>query len=327
MNSSTSSSKNAEWKVVAIFVTAFLLFEIVARILAPTLDYDRVHIHALPGIVEEMGDDKRPRVVLLGNSLLMHGADGELLEEEISRAISGPCSITKITPVGTAIRDWNYLYDTYFTEKNTHPDVVVVGFVAHHIPDQCELKMRRLARHFCSLGNLWDCLQQEGPTFDDRAVGALSHFSALYGDQAEHHWGASSFTVPEFGRGTRKINNILDGEARRKARKKAEPNSSPAPPPRTYQKLAHLIETFRKHGVKACFVPMPQPESWEFDPAATEVIVDNGATLIDGRAIAGMKQADFLDGYHLGETGTKRFTHFLAKALAKELSAGTALSP
>ena len=83
--------------------TAFLLFEIVARILAPTLDYDRVHIHALPGIVEEIGDDKRPRVVLLGNSLLMHGADGELLEEEISRAISGPCSITKITPVGTAI--------------------------------------------------------------------------------------------------------------------------------------------------------------------------------------------------------------------------------
>ncbi len=313
--------------MVAVLATAFLLFEIVARILAPTLDYDRVHIHALPGIVEEIGDDKRPRVVLLGNSLLMHGADGELLEEEISRATSGPCSVAKITPVGTAIRDWNYLYDTYFTEQNTHPDVVVVGFVAHHIPDQCELKMRRLTRHFCSLRNLWDCLQREGPTFDDKAVGALSHFSALYGDQPEHHWTVSSFTVPEFRRGARKINDILGGEAGRKARKKAEPDSSAALPPRTYQKLARLIETFRKHGVKAYFVPMPQPESWNFDPAAAEVIVANGATLVDGRAIAGMTQADFPDGYHLGETGTIRFTRFLAKTLADELSAGIALSP
>ena len=313
--------------MAVVFAAAFLLLEIVARILAPTLDYDRVHIHALPRIVEEMNEGEQPRVVLLGNSLLMHGVDGELLEEEISHAISGPCSVTKITPVGTAIRDWNYLYDTYFTEKNTHPDVVVVGFVAHHIPDQYELKMRRLARHFCSLHNLWDCLQQEGPTFDDKAVGALSHFSALYGDQPEHHWGVSSFTIPEFGRSVRKINNILDGQAGRKARENAERDSSSALSPKTYQKLAHLIETFRKHGVKACFVPMPQPESWDFDPSAAEVIIDNEALLVDGRTIKGMTEADFSDGYHLGETGTKRFTLFLAEALAKELSTGTTLSP
>ena len=72
---------------------------------------------------------------------------------------------------------------------------------------------------------------------------------------------------------------------------------------------------------------MPQPESWNFDPSAAEVIIDNNAILVDGRAIKGMTEADFSDGYHLGETGTKRFTLFLAEALAGELSAGTTPSP
>jgi hypothetical protein len=40
-----------------------------------------------------------------------------------------------------------------------------------------------------------------------------------------------------------------------------------------------------------------------------------------------MTGADFSDGYHLGERGTKRFTRFLAEALAEERSAGTTLSP
>ena len=45
------------------------------------------------------------------------------------------------------------------------------------------------------------------------------------------------------------------------------------------------------------------------------------------RLLAGMTGADFSDGYHLGERGTKRFTRFLAEALAEERSAGTTLSP
>ena len=312
MNSSTSSFKHTEWKVLAVVAIAFLAFETVARRFAPVLDYDREHIHAFPEVVEEMSRDERPRILILGNSLLMHGVDSALFEKELAQATSASCSVTKITPVGTAIRDWNYLYDTYFTERDTHPDVVVVGFVAHHVPDQYELKMRRLARHFCSLNNLRDCLREEGQSFDMQALGLFSHFSALYGDQPEWQWIVSPAVIPEFGRSVRKINGLLDIEAERAAAL----NATPAP--RTYRRLSRLMETFRAHGVKAYFVPMPQPEIWDFDPKAAEAIASRGATLIDARAIPGMTQSAFPAGYHHGDTGSIRFTSFLARALADD---------
>ena len=315
MNSSTSSFKHSEWKVLSVLAAAVLLLELLARILAPTLDYDRVHIHSFPMIAERMKVAEEPRIMILGNSLLMHGTDEKLLEKNISHTISSSCSISKVTPVGTAVRDWHYLYQTYFSQQEAHPDIVVIGFVAHHLPDQSELKMRRLARHFCSLKNLGDCLREEGSSFDSKAVGLLSHFSALYGDQPEHQWGVSSVTIPEFGRGVRKINNILDAR------------QSASDPPRTYDKLTQLIRSLRKHGVKAYFVPMPQPRHWTIDPAAVAVIRENGAHLIDGRSIPGMVESEFSDGYHLAETGRTRFTRFLASRLSDELSTTAAPSP
>lgn len=319
MSSSISSFKKTEWKVIVAVILGVLVLEVVARIIAPFLDYNREHIHAFPEIVENMARDEEPQVMIFGNSLLMHGVDEGLLDDEISRATSSSCSVTKITPVSTAIRDWNYLYDTYFTEKNIHPDAVVVGFVGHHIPDQYELKLRRLTHHFCSSNNLGECLENEAPTFDLKALGAISHVSALYGDQEEHQWGVSAFFISNYGSGVNKINNILDAQDERVALEEAAKSSDAGPPPNTYKRLARLIETFKKHNVRAYFVPMPQPELWDLDPAAVETIESNGATLIDARAIAGMTEGDFSDGYHLGKTGTEKFTRFLAQVIAADL--------
>ena len=85
--------------------------------------------------------------------------------------------------------------------------------------------------------------------------------------------------------------------------------------------------SLRKHGVKAYFVPMPQPRHWALDPAAVAVIRENGAHLIDGRSIPGMVESEFSDGYHLAETGRTRFTRFLASRLSDELSTTAAPSP
>ncbi|HCQ38795.1 MAG TPA: hypothetical protein DIV39_06540 [Verrucomicrobiales bacterium] len=320
MSSSTSSFKCTEWKVLAVLAGTMLLLEIIARILAPSLDYDRVHIHTFPEIAEEMQGGVSPRIMILGNSLLLHGVDQTLLQENISTALSRPCSVFKITPVATATRDWHYLYDTYFTQSENHPDIVVIGFVGHHLPDQYELKIRRLTRHFCSLENLGSCLSDEGRSLDERAIGFLSHFSALFGDQRTHQWHVSSATIPQFGPGVSRLNNILDAAQIRPAANRRDDPSTPAPPTRSYRKLTHLIKTLKKHGVDPYFVPMPQPEPWTVDPAARATIEEHGATLIDRAVSPRMQERDFSDGYHLGETGKTRFTSFLASVLSEELS-------
>lgn len=320
MSSSTSSFKRTEWKVLAVLAGTGILLEIIARVLAPTLDYDRVHIHALPEIAEEIKVGESPRIMILGNSLLLHGVDETLLQENISTALSRTCSVSKVTPVATAARDWHYLYDTYFTQSQSHPDIVVIGFVGHHLPDQYELKIRRLTRHFCSLDNLGSCLSEEGRTLDERAIGFLSHFSALFGDQRTHQWGVSSATIPQFGPGVSRLNNILDAAQTRPAPPQRGDPSTRAPLTRSYRKLADLIKTLKAHGVKPYFIPMPQPEPWTVDPEARATIEEQGATLIDRSVNPRMGRSDFSDGYHLGETGKTRFTSFLASVLSEELS-------
>ncbi|MCH2331634.1 MAG: hypothetical protein MK312_08875 [Roseibacillus sp.] len=304
-----------------------LLLEIIARVLAPTLDYDRVHIHSFPEIAEEMRSGKRPRIMILGNSLLLHGVDSALLEENISNSLSRPCSVSKVTPVATAARDWLYLYDTYFTQSGSHPDIVVIGFVGHHLPDQYELKLRRLARHFCSLENLGSCLDEESPSLDGRAIGILSHFSALFGDQRTHQWGVSSAVIPQFGKGASRLNNILDAAKNHPAGKKEPSITGNESPGRTYRKLNQLIRALKTHGVEPYFVPMPQPEPWTIDPTARAVIEENGATLMEGPVNPPIGKRDFSDGYHLGETGKTRFTSFLSSVLSEKLSNTESSSP
>ena len=319
MSSSTSSSKYTEAKVIGAVLLAVLALEVFSRQFASVLDYDRAHIHAFPEIVKSMGQANQPRVLIYGNSLVMHGVDDGLLSEELSKATSASASVSKISPVGTAVRDWIYLYDTYFAETEIHPEVVVVGFVAHHLSDHGELKMRRLARHFCSARNLPACLRDETNTFDERALGALSHVSAIYGDQQELQWGSVHWFIPEYSQGVRQINRFLDAKAGAEAKKNSDKNPELQPPAKTYQDITRLIAQFREHNVKAYFVPMPQPEIWDLDPALIETVESNGATLVDARAIAGMNDADFSDGYHLGESGREKLTRFLAEVLSAEL--------
>ena len=118
----------------------------------------------------------------------------------------------------------------------------------------------------------------------------------------------------------RKINHLLDARAAKDARRKQNEAGTNAPPQKTYKQLARLIETFNKHGVRAYFVPMPQPEVWNLDPNLVQTVEAGGATIVDARAIEGMTEKDFSDGYHLGESGTEKFTRFLSEALANDLT-------
>ncbi len=44
-----------ELRVVAVVVGFIIVLEIIARIIAPTLDYDRENIHAFPEVIADLG--------------------------------------------------------------------------------------------------------------------------------------------------------------------------------------------------------------------------------------------------------------------------------
>jgi hypothetical protein len=303
-----------ELRVVAVVLVFIAALEAIARWVAPVLDYDRKHIHALPEIISQLAERAKtsghPRVVFFGNSLVMHGLDEGIFHDELQHLNGPPMETTKITPVGTAMLDWIYLFQRYFPSPESLPDVLIVGFVAHHIHDQEPIKIRRLSRHFVAPQDFPALWRTDLQDFHDVAQSSLCGVSALAGDQPEHQLILLNACVPEYQAGVKANNRLVAAAAERKA-----PPAAVAV--ETFQRMDRFIQLCRSRGVKIFFVPMPQPERWTVNPAAIQLTEDHAMGFLDARAIDGMTEADFSDGYHLGETGQEKFSRWLAAQLSK----------
>jgi len=320
-NDAHAPSFKQELRVVAAIVIFVIILEIIARIIAPNLDYDRTNIHAFSETIQDL--EKRAeksgkrRVVFFGNSLMMHGLNEDIVNDELQNIDGPPIESIKVTPVGTAMLDWVYLYRRYFETEDSHPDIIIVGFVGHHIHDQEAIKLRRLSRHFVSTKDLPDLWKNELEDFHRTTQSILCNISALEGDQPEHQLGILYSVISDYRAGVNKNNELTLAAAMRRNKTNADkPNSEPT---ETYQRMERFIEKCKAHGVEIWFVPMPQPEVWDYNPAATVLAEKHGMKVLDARSIEGMIEEDFSDGYHLGETGGEKFSRWMARQLKQHM--------
>ena len=321
-NDAHAPSFRKELRVVGAVVVFIMVLEIIARVIAPNLDYDRKNIHAFPETITDLEQraDKsgNPRVVFFGNSLMMHGLDEDIFLEEFKAAGGADLETAQITPVGTAMLDWVYLYRRYFETENSHPDVIVVGFVRHHIHDQEPIKLRRLSRHFVAKKDLPTLWLTDLKNIHQVTQSTLCNISALEGDQPEHQLGILYTMVADYQRGVKANNRLVAADKERKAKKAQEIGlATNEEPVATYNRMTRFIEKCKAHDVKIIFVPMPQPHVWDFNPKALELANQYGMTTLDAREINGMTDEDFSDGYHLGETGKEKFSRWLAREMKK----------
>ena len=309
-----------ELRVVAVVAAFVALLESYARIRAPWLDYDRQHIHNLPetvaGLESRAAVSGAPRVVFFGNSLILRGLDEPVFHSELATLGGSPVESAKITPVGTAALDWRYLYQRYFSAPSSHPDVLVVGFLSHHVHDQEPVKIRRLARHFVAIRDFPDLWRTDLRDFHQIAQSVLCHGSAIAGDQPEHQIAMLNACVPDYLDGIRANQRMVESAAARHAG--TAPSARPA---ETFGRLARWLETCRNHGVKVYLVAMPQPDLWQLNPEVAEIARSHGMEVLDARSIDGITAADFSDGYHLGESGAAKFSRWLAAAMRDRLPA------
>jgi len=274
-----------ELRVVAAVIVFVCVLEIIARIIAPHLDYDRENIYNFPKDISNLEESAKkssePRIVFFGNSLMLHGLDEPLFHEESDNINAPKTQSCKITPVGTAMLDWVYLYRRYFAEKSSAPDVLIVGFVRHHIYDQEPIKLRRLSRHFVKAPDLPTLWNTDLEDFHQKVQSTLCRFSALEGDQPEYPLGILYTMVPDYQDGLKKNNRLVAADHERKAKARAEKEGLPfGEPESTFNRMTRFIEFAKAQGVKLVFVPMPQPHVWDFNPKAAKIITDHGATIL-----------------------------------------------
>lgn len=314
-----------ELRVIGVLIAFVALLEVIARILAPNLDYDRKHIFAFPQIITGLNQrsqqSDRPRVVFLGNSLMRSGLSEAIFSDELQKLNAPSIESAKITPVGTAMIDWLYLYQRYFNPQITKPDALIVGFYTHHIHDQEPIKIRRLSRHFVAKSDFPALWTTDLDGFHEIVQSALCGVSALEGDQPEHQLSILSGIVSNYQAGLKINNRLVANPTAKSARRKATPDTTaaPEPPPETFQRMERFIKTCQADGVSLYFVAMPQPHHWNINPEAIQLTQRHGIEILDATSIDAITEADFEDGYHLGPSGTEKFSRWLAAQLAGKL--------
>jgi len=283
-----------EMRVVMVVLAFVLTLELIARIIAPILDFDRENIYAFPEVLADLEEaahlSGKPKVVFFGNSLMLHGLDQELVKNELA-VIEGPeIESAKVTPVGT-------------------------------IHDQEAIKLRRLSRHFVAKEDLPLLWKTDLKDFHHITQSVLCNISALEGDQPEHQLGILQTLIADYRKGLNHNNDLVSAWKKRKAEEAAKRKGEKlaGEPTETYQRMLRFIEEAKTHGVKIYFVPMPQPEVWDFNPEAQKLMEAEGMTVLDARSIEGMTPEDFSDGYHLGETGKVKFSKWMAEQLKSHL--------
>ncbi len=287
-----------ELKVLAVLALFLLGLELFARTISPHLDRDRNHIKQFDNILASLPEKESGTI--LGNSLLMDGLDLDLLQ---SKSL---LPLIRITPVSTAILDWEHLYERYFHPAQKKPDHLFLGFVAHHVNDSEPVKLRRLARHFATLESLPTLWKNEDLNFHQRTQSILAHSTALIGDQPAHRERILDYFIDWYRLGLRTNKDFVTLE--------------PSPPSaQSFLRFSRFIEDCQRDGIQVWLMPMPQPEMWELDPKFIKLIDRENLILLDARNIAGITPADFSDGYHLGETGAEKFTLWLASKINQKL--------
>ena len=320
--SSSISSFRGELKVLAVVACLVGGGEIAARVLAPKLDSDRLHIQQFPHLASQLAAARPPRILFLGNSLTLHGVETAVVKAELARAGFPQATVERVVPVGTDIVDWNYLFKTYFVEPGQMPDVVIVGFVRHHVIDKPPKEIERLACHFVSPRNIPELFGYDLPAFGDRVQVLLSYGLNLMGNQLPMQERILDAVIPEYQTGARWVAHRL--EARGEAQALRASGGRESPP--TFERLRRFAASVKAAGAHALFVPMPKPNLWNIEDEAAHVVRQAGMTWVDGRRIGTMAPYYWYDGYHLGPEGADVFSRFIAQALVQHLSEGKTIA-
>ncbi len=334
-------------KVIAAVLVLLAGWETVCRLAGPNLDYDRRHIHAFPDIISRLDAGEGPRVLLLGNSLMMHGTKTETVRTELEALRCRGMSVERITPVGTTVLDWHYLLQRYAGDGDG-PELIVVGFGPSHLDDNNTKRLPRLARHFTAWRSMYELFAHDITGFDDRCQIVLARSLAMFGDQLLWQEMVGNYMTPDFQEGTRQINRTLDQQERARAGEAGSADDAPQPAPQ-HNRVRRMIRLLRGRGSRVVFVAFPA-DGYELPAGIAEAIEAEGARFIDARGqltddaddadgyhpsattfrkhltsigAPGLftRESDYRDGYHLSETSAEVFSKYIASLVRDELAA------
>ena len=303
MNSSTSSFRG-ETGVLVFAVVALLGCEVIVQMAGPRLSTDVQHIRAIPVLAADLAEGSRPRILVMGNSVINHAVDGPDLEKWLRPSAGQGCRVVKVTPDASHIYEWYYLFRRFFLRPARPPDVLVLGFARDYLEDSCRANPTRLGAYYASAADYPGILWHDLTDFRDRMDFLMGGASMTYTLCDNVRWRILKCFAPDYEENRRRVNRVLAAHS---------PPAEPAPA--TYVVFRRFLEKAGASNVRVIAVAMPTMDSYRLDPAIEKTVAEMGMTFFDLRHPEGLEKRHFDDPLHLNEEGTALFTRRLAEAM------------
>ena len=307
MSSSTSSFRT-ELRVLAVVLFVLLAAEVAVRFGERSLSRDVQHIQQIPAISQSLAASKDQKILFLGNSLVRTGVDPQIIEQELKAKGVAPVHIERVFPDSTSLPDWYRVFKHYFVNQSSLPQVLVLCFSDIALQDTSGIDPTRLGRYYSSATEVPEIFHQDIHDFESRSEFVLAATSYAFANRMRVRTRALDLIVPAYRTSAQRINDDMKQKAPAVTR------------PKTYERLARLLELARQEGVQVVVVAMPQPVQYSLDPEITRVVDQAGMTLLDCRSVNGINAQSFLDEMHLADAGAIVYSHFLGKVLAEPIA-------
>lgn len=321
MNLSISVFKSAESRVLVALAVSLFLFEIVLRIVGDDLSNDVAHLNRVPVISESMARASKPRVLLIGNSILLAGIAPDRLREGIRLGGDGnPApAIYMVHPDSSHVTIWDYLLHRYFLEEESLPEDLVIVTGRTHLRD-APVKAVELGGYYVSDADIPRYFHHDNRGFDE----AVSFFNGRFFATARLRKRVSprifDAVLPYYQENWSLLHQVVGVEEGAESaipiETEKDTSEDSGSSPSTYH-LQSLARSLNAEGIRTTVVLAPAVGGYQLDPRLEGIIREAGWNLLDFNRIPGLGMEQFQDEDHLNEEGRAIFTEALATQLAK----------
>lgn len=286
--------KVAKLADITIILVCFVLFELIIRTTAPLVSGNVKQISEISSVTENLAKTK-PAVLFLGNSLIDNALNLNSLQKQANLKMSS----YKVVADSTSLWDWSCIVKNSFIDKNSLPDIVVIGYAWKQVGPV----PHRLGGFFCGITDLPELIRQGMSSSSDVLDFLVSKLSKSYAMHETIRKRILDSIIPNYRLYTRVINN-----ERNKTRKINYTNKKSE----DYRLLNAYLKMLSTHNIKSIIVLMPVIDRYTLDEKFFSVASRNGSIILDYRELDDIDNDMFRDPIHLNERGNKIFTYHLA---------------
>jgi hypothetical protein len=248
-------------------------------------------------------------VLVLGNSLTLHGFDQTMIHAAAPAGFGVPVKFTFVVFEGAFMMEMFRVYKHYVEPTPEPPKVLIVPFAQTGLTDQSGVEIERMVYH-CNWSDVHEVLK------DEVGLGQLCEFLHCYLSQAF----ANRFRVRQFVF-QRLLPDYRESEIRLRSANRPPAVGSSEKRAWTYDKLNRMLDLCSRRGIHVAILAMPVQGHYEVPPQVLDIIARHKMDLLDMRDTPGLDAGKFIDATHINPAGAKVFSAIFVDRFARYLEA------